>query len=166
MSSHKQPIAVIRYKNKQAIYFLIPCRWQPQNCQNLHLWHLFVALLSFLHESQFGSNEKSVKLSPHPLRLQSNLNLLQISTTVSIVVLCGKVLNLNLNGLQVNLTSPKSAPLTRTVAPACLHAVTFIIGAIIGITTYAGMPRSLAWYARARAWFPADAAITPFSFWS
>ena len=39
------------------------------------------------------------------------------------------------------------------------------MGAMIGITTVTGIPRSFPWYANAKAWFPALAAITPIFCW-
>ena len=62
-------------------------------------------------------------------------------------------------------TSFISAPCTMTLAPYCRHRETFMIGAMIGITTMTGIPRSLPWYASASAWFPALAAITPIFCW-
>ena len=66
----------------------------------------------------------------------------------------------------LTLTSIRSAPFTCTEAWCFLQAEIFIMGAFNGITTVTGIPRSLPWYDNARAWFPADAAITPFSFCS
>mmetsp|Transcript_43462 Transcript_43462/g.68050 ORF Transcript_43462/g.68050 Transcript_43462/m.68050 type:complete len:204 (+) Transcript_43462:699-1310(+) len=65
-----------------------------------------------------------------------------------------------------SLASPKCIPWRTTLAPSFRHRSTFTRGAISGMMTVTGIPRSPPWYDKARAWFPADAAITPFCFCS
>ena len=64
------------------------------------------------------------------------------------------------------LASSRLPPCLLTLAPQFLHWDTFMSGAVSGVTTSTGIPISWPWYARASAWLPADAAITPFFFCS
>ena len=61
----------------------------------------------------------------------------------------------------LQLTSLISSPATITLAPYTLQFCIFIMGATFGMTTVTLMLSSWPWYARAKAWLPALAAITP-----
>ena len=58
--------------------------------------------------------------------------------------------------------SAMESPSNMTLAPKARHFVIFVSGAMDGMSTVTGMPSSAPWYASAKAWFPAEAATTPF----
>ena len=60
--------------------------------------------------------------------------------------------------------SPMCAPCWMMLAPNLRHLSTLVMGATVGMTHVTGMPRSLPCQARAKAWLPALAVMTPLRF--